>query len=134
MQYQFNTLSELHALRVYAFPTQQRRNLRVVRTDGTTLVGVNSRGRIFVTLHATAVWRRFSHLTTFRQTAIIDGLNRLGLVNPSVFDEITAAAKAEEIREEARYQLGQADDLEKLGVPYTKTQLRKLRELAGVQS
>jgi hypothetical protein len=96
-------------------------------------VAVNANGRIFSTAVSTTTPRKVGDLHNVTQARVIEGMGRLGLLAPSIGDERRAELNADERRRQARYVLDEAERAEKLGVPFTKSQLRRLREIAGVE-
>lgn len=124
------TLDELRNRFVFRFPSRPLNGLRSVRIE-TTMVAVNANGRIFSNAVSSTAPRRLCDLHTVTQLRLVEGMGRLGLLGSGIGDALRAESNAEERKRQARYVLDEADRAAKLGVPFTKSQLRRLRELAG---
>lgn len=127
------TLAELRALRIRPFPIRPRASLRMLRFDD-TIVAVDDRRDVVYSNRVHGRERSLAMLRTRAQADVAIALGRLGLVAAGVDAELEAESAAEQQRSDASYALGNAKDLERLGVPYTKSQLRRLRAMAGVES
>jgi hypothetical protein len=126
------TLEVLRNTRVHRFPTYAKQGMRVLRFDE-LLVATDPQGRIY-TNRVRHRGQSIGMMSAHGQARVVIALRRMGLLGEGVGVELEKEAEAEHRQQEARYALGDADRLEKLGVPYTKSQLRRLRAAAGVAS
>lgn len=125
-------LDELRNRLVFRFSTRPLIGLRVVRVEG-TLVAVGGDHRIYSTAVSSTTPRRVDDLHTVNQLRLIEGMGRLGLLGSGVGEALRAEANAEDRKRQARYVLDEAERAAALGVPFTKSQLRRLRAAAGAE-
>lgn len=124
------TLEALHNVRVHAFPTYPKAGMRTLRFNN-TLVAVDERGRVYSS-GVTGRPRSLGLLRLGTRANLACALGRLGVVGAGVDAELKARAELAQRQDNARWALGEADRLGTLGVPYTESQLRKLRAAAGL--
>jgi hypothetical protein len=126
-----NNLKQLRDTYVYRFPTRPLTGMRVIRVE-TTLVGVDQNGRIYSTAVRCGTYLRFRRMPYWAATMVSIALGRLGMLAPAVDEQHKAECDARQMRDDARRALSDTEQLANLGVPLTKRQMAKLREMAGV--
>lgn len=126
------TLAELRATRVFAFPTKRKQFEAAVRSDG-SIVAVDRTGKLFFSGFHERRGRSIGSLQRWQALRIIAGLQKLGVLALGVGEELKAEDIRERLREDARSLLAHASDLEALGCPFTKEQLKKLETIRDEQ-
>lgn len=127
---QIKTLNDFRNTFVFRFATRAKNYLRVVRHDDQVFAIDPRIGRVYMG-NMDRPARRVRDLHHSRQGRLLAALRNLGVLSADVAAEWARENADANKGSDAAWLLSFAASLRKLGVPYTKAQLRKLSELAA---